>query len=86
MAHRKAQLPEKICPACGRPFLWRKKWALNWNTVTYCSERCRRQRGVATNQATSKTTTKATTKATTETKPRTETGAAPARIPDNGKA
>ncbi|MEO1032229.1 MAG: DUF2256 domain-containing protein [Bacteroidota bacterium] len=27
---------------CKRPFLWRKKWAKNWNTVKYCSERCRR--------------------------------------------
>jgi hypothetical protein len=35
-------LPEKICPVCARPFAWRKKWALNWLTVKYCSERCRR--------------------------------------------
>jgi len=24
---RKANLPEKICASCGRPFQWRKKWA-----------------------------------------------------------
>ena len=24
---RKADLPQKTCAACGRPFAWRKKWA-----------------------------------------------------------
>ncbi len=42
---KKANLPEKttekICPACGRPFTWRKKWARNWETVRYCSDACR---------------------------------------------
>ncbi|MEQ8655164.1 MAG: DUF2256 domain-containing protein [Kiloniellales bacterium] len=41
---RKADLPLKTCTACGRPFAWRKKWARDWETVRYCSERCRRQR------------------------------------------
>ncbi|WP_281719019.1 DUF2256 domain-containing protein [Pandoraea apista] len=42
--HRKPFLPIKICPVCGRSFVWRKKWARAWENVTYCSERCRRLR------------------------------------------
>ncbi|WP_323883809.1 DUF2256 domain-containing protein [Aeromonas hydrophila] len=42
--HRKAHLPEKICPVCKRPFSWRRKWANCWEEVRYCSERCRRTR------------------------------------------
>ncbi|MBF4801635.1 DUF2256 domain-containing protein [Aeromonas hydrophila] len=42
--HRKAHLPEKICPVCQRPFSWRRKWANCWEAVRYCSERCRRAR------------------------------------------
>ncbi|MFO8005221.1 DUF2256 domain-containing protein [Thioalkalivibrio sp.] len=42
---RKADLPEKICAACGRPFAWRRKWRRDWDSVRYCSERCRRRRG-----------------------------------------
>ena len=38
----KANLPEKTCPVCQRPFAWRKKWARDWDNVVYCSERCRR--------------------------------------------
>lgn len=41
---RKAELPTKVCPACGRPFAWRKKWAKVWESVRYCSERCRTAR------------------------------------------
>lgn len=41
---RKADLPQKICPVCQRPFTWRKKWADCWEEVKYCSERCRRRR------------------------------------------
>ncbi|RMH63837.1 MAG: DUF2256 domain-containing protein [Bacteroidetes bacterium] len=44
--HR-APRPEKICPVCGRPFAWRKKWARDWARVVYCSERCRRRRRAA---------------------------------------
>jgi len=40
----KAELPQKNCAACGRPFTWRKKWAKDWPRVRYCSERCRRNR------------------------------------------
>ncbi|WP_306604662.1 DUF2256 domain-containing protein [Azonexus sp.] len=38
----KASLPEKICQSCGRPMVWRKKWAKNWNEVKYCSSTCQR--------------------------------------------
>jgi hypothetical protein len=37
----KAELPSKICAACGRPFTWRKKWARDWAAVKYCSAACR---------------------------------------------
>jgi hypothetical protein len=37
----KANLPEKICAACERPFTWRKKWARDWDNVKFCSDRCR---------------------------------------------
>ena len=30
----------KICIVCKRPFTWRKKWKLNWESVKYCSKRC----------------------------------------------
>ncbi|MEO0399061.1 MAG: DUF2256 domain-containing protein [Pseudomonadota bacterium] len=38
---RRTPLPQKICPTCGRPFTWRKKWARDWDNVRYCSARCR---------------------------------------------
>lgn len=38
---RKADLPTKVCVACGRPFAWRKKWERVWETITTCSDRCR---------------------------------------------
>ena len=41
MAHKKLNLPEKICVACGRPFAWRKKWARDWESVKFCSDACR---------------------------------------------
>lgn len=40
----KEYLPEKICPVCGRPFSWRKKWEKTWQEVRYCSVRCRRSK------------------------------------------
>ncbi|WP_146578690.1 DUF2256 domain-containing protein [Neorhodopirellula pilleata] len=40
---RKKVLPRKTCPVCGRDFTWRKKWAKDWPSVKFCSERCRRQ-------------------------------------------
>lgn len=48
MSHR--ELPEKTCPVCGFSFDWRKKWEDCWDDVKYCSERCRRNRGEATEQ------------------------------------
>ena len=41
---KKQHLPEKICIVCNRPYKWRKKWALTWEEVKYCSERCRRNK------------------------------------------
>ena len=41
---RKADLPTKTCPVCGRPFAWRKKWARDWDRVVYCSDRCHRSK------------------------------------------
>jgi hypothetical protein len=41
---RKSDLPRKTCAACGRPFVWRRKWARDWENVRFCSERCRRTR------------------------------------------
>jgi hypothetical protein len=43
MTHNKPNLPTKICPACNRPFAWRKKWAKVWEQVRYCSEACRKR-------------------------------------------
>ncbi|MDP6187654.1 MAG: DUF2256 domain-containing protein [Pseudomonadales bacterium] len=40
--HGKANLPEKICIRCSKPFAWRMKWVRDWDQVLYCSERCRR--------------------------------------------
>ncbi|MDZ4838795.1 MAG: DUF2256 domain-containing protein [Bacteroidota bacterium] len=37
----KADLPQKICIVCNRPFTWRKKWEKVWNGVKYCSDKCR---------------------------------------------
>ena len=41
--HNPHQLPTKLCPSCGLPFTWRKKWARDWPQVVYCSDRCRQQ-------------------------------------------
>ena len=38
---RKGDLPTKLCARCGRPFAWRRKWAKDWDSVRYCSRRCR---------------------------------------------
>jgi hypothetical protein len=38
---KKANLPQKMCAACGRPFAWRKKWAKDWDDVKTCSDRCK---------------------------------------------
>ncbi|MFO0012473.1 MAG: DUF2256 domain-containing protein [Planctomycetota bacterium] len=41
MSHKKTTLPVKQCARCGKPFAWRKKWARAWESVRYCSQRCR---------------------------------------------
>ncbi|MFK8104573.1 MAG: DUF2256 domain-containing protein [Saprospiraceae bacterium] len=41
---KKRDLPTKICKVCERPFTWRKKWEKVWESVLYCSERCRRNK------------------------------------------
>jgi hypothetical protein len=47
---KKSDLPTKVCPVCGLPFSWRKKWEKNWANVVYCSERCRRNKNKAKQQ------------------------------------
>lgn len=43
----KRDLPSKLCVVCGRPMVWRKSWAKNWEQVKYCSDACRmRRKGV----------------------------------------
>ncbi|MEP6341825.1 MAG: DUF2256 domain-containing protein [Maricaulaceae bacterium] len=44
MAHKKQNLPTKICIVCERPFSWRKKWERVWDDVKYCSKRCQSER------------------------------------------
>jgi hypothetical protein len=42
--HREASAGEsapKACAACGRTMEWRKSWAKNWESVKFCSDRCR---------------------------------------------
>ncbi len=41
---KKSDLPEKLCVVCGRPFVWRRKWAKVWEAVRYCSDACRARR------------------------------------------
>jgi hypothetical protein len=43
---KKADLPSKTCACCGRPFVWRKKWAKVWDEVRYCSDRCKGEKRV----------------------------------------
>ena len=59
MAHKKPNLPTKVCAACGRPFAWRKKWAASWEEVRFCSDACRTgRRDAARRKAIRKPTTK----------------------------
>ena len=39
--NKKENLPSKVCGICSKPFSWRKKWEKNWDSVIYCSDRCR---------------------------------------------
>ncbi|MBT5498256.1 MAG: DUF2256 domain-containing protein [Alphaproteobacteria bacterium] len=45
MGHKRDQRT-KVCPTCGRPFSWRRRWAECWDAVKFCSERCRRNRNL----------------------------------------
>ncbi len=38
----KAHLPSKPCTVCGRPMVWRRAWAKNWDEVKVCSDACRK--------------------------------------------
>lgn len=40
----KSSLPSKPCAVCGRPMVWRRAWAKNWDEVRYCSEACRKRK------------------------------------------
>ena len=44
---KKADLPQKVCVTCGRPFTWRRKWARCWDEVRHCSDACRTGRRTA---------------------------------------
>ncbi len=41
------QHPSKTCAVCGRTITWRKKWERDWESVRYCSDKCRRHRATA---------------------------------------
>ena len=47
MSNPKNQLVEKICPECGRKFIFRDHWTykkiINHQTVNYCSWNCMRK-------------------------------------------
>ena len=32
----------KVCAVCGRKIEWRRKWHKDWDSVKYCSDKCRR--------------------------------------------
>ena len=34
----------KLCTVCGQKMEYRKSWAKNWDSVKYCSDRCRRHK------------------------------------------
>jgi hypothetical protein len=36
--------PPRSCAVCGRAITWRKKWERDWDSVRYCSDRCRRRK------------------------------------------
>ncbi|MBX9891684.1 MAG: DUF2256 domain-containing protein [Chitinophagaceae bacterium] len=46
----KQSLPQKLCVTCGRPMTWRKSWAKNWESVRYCSDKCRSQKAKSANR------------------------------------
>lgn len=46
----------KDCPVCGLPFSNRRKWQSRglWDSIVYCSDRCRRQARQLNREATPK--------------------------------
>lgn len=40
---KKHPTDSKVCAHCGRSFDYRKKWAQVWQTIKYCSDRCRKE-------------------------------------------
>lgn len=40
----------KICPICNRSFENRKKWKKIWDSVIYCSKKCRSKKNKKTNE------------------------------------
>ena len=45
-----ADRPTKTCASCGRVMEWRASWAKNWESVRYCSDRCRRHKPTASDR------------------------------------
>ncbi len=41
----------KACATCGRTIEWRKKWERDWESVRYCSDRCRAHKPGRTDRA-----------------------------------
>lgn len=39
-------LPSKLCAACGRTMTWRKSWSKNWDSVRFCSDKCRAKKTI----------------------------------------
>ena len=37
---------KRDCQRCGREMVWRKSWAKTWDEVKYCSEKCKRTKGL----------------------------------------
>ncbi|MDD2934733.1 MAG: DUF2256 domain-containing protein [Methylotenera sp.] len=38
----KSHLPSKLCTHCGLTMAWRRSWAKNWDSIKYCSDKCRK--------------------------------------------
>lgn len=43
---KKQNLPSKVCIVCQKSFTWRKKWEKVWTEVKYCSDKCRKMKGM----------------------------------------
>ena len=41
----------RTCQTCGREITWRKKWERDWESVRYCSDRCRSHKPGAQDRA-----------------------------------